>query len=68
MDTVVVHNLTLKVPNANNKYPTVRTVPRSNRKIVKRGKSNTQIHERSLYWLGTGTLIKSGGRESVVFA
>jgi hypothetical protein len=37
-------------------------------KNVKRGKSNTQIHERSLSWLGRGTLIKSGDVESVVFA
>jgi cytochrome c-type biogenesis protein CcmH/NrfF len=35
---------------------------------VKRGKSNTQIHEWSLSWLGRGTLIKRGGVESVVFA
>ena len=38
-------------------YRTV-TVPISNRKIVDRGKidtPNTQIHDRSLSWLGTGT-------------
>jgi len=37
-------------------YRTV-TVPISNRKIVDRGKidtPNTQIHDRSLSWLGTG--------------
>ena len=38
------------------KYHTVRTVPKSNIKIVERGKidtSNTQIHDRSLF--GTGS-------------
>ena len=25
------------------------------------GHPNIQIHDRSLYWLGTGTSIKSGG-------
>jgi len=42
---------------------TVGTVPKSNRKIVERGKIdtlNTQIYDRSLYWLGTGISIKSG--------
>jgi hypothetical protein len=46
----------------NQKYHTVRTVPKSNRKIVESGKIDTlNIHDRSLYWLGTGTSIKSGG-------
>jgi hypothetical protein len=48
----------------NRKYYTVRTVPKSNRKIVERVEidiSNRQIHDRSLSWLGTGTSIKSGG-------
>jgi len=45
------------------KYHMVGTVPKSNRKIVQRDKidiPNTQIHDRSLLWLGTGTSIKSG--------
>jgi hypothetical protein len=39
------------------------TVPISYRKIVERGKiytPNTQIHDSSLSWLGTGTVINSG--------
>jgi hypothetical protein len=39
-------------------------MPKSNIKIVERGKidtPNTQIHDCSLSWLSTGTLIKSGG-------
>jgi len=45
----------------NKKYHTVETVLKSNRKIVERGKidtTNTQRHDRSLSWLGTGTSIK----------
>ena len=45
------------------KYHTVRTVPKSNRKIAERGKidtPNTQIYDGSLFMLGTGTSIKSG--------
>ena len=45
------------------KYHTVGTIPKFNRKIVERGQidnPNTQIHDLSLSWLGTGTLIKSG--------
>ena len=45
------------------KYYTVGTFPESNIKIVERDKidiPNTQIHTRSLTWLGTGTLINSG--------
>jgi hypothetical protein len=43
------------VPKSNRKkqkYLTVGTVPRSNTKM---DKPNTQIHNRSLSWLGTGT-------------
>jgi len=39
-------------------------MPKSNRKIVKRGKlvtSITQILDHLLSWLDTGTAIKSGG-------
>ena len=45
------------------KYHTVTTVLKFNRKIAERGKIDspyTQIHDRSLSWLGTGTTIKSG--------
>jgi hypothetical protein len=41
----------------------VGTVPKSNKKIVERGKidtPNTHTHESSLSWLGTDTSIKSG--------
>ena len=41
------------------KYHTVGTVPKSNIKTVERGEIdslNIQIHDRSLSWLGTGTL------------
>lgn len=41
----------------NKSYRTVRTII----KVVKRGKldtTNTQTHDRSLIWLGIGTLIK----------
>jgi hypothetical protein len=44
--------------NFNKIYHTVRTFPKSNRKIVERGKidtPNTQIHDSLLFWLGTGT-------------
>ena len=50
-------------------YHTVGTFPKSNRKIVERGKfdtPNTQIHDDSPSWLGTGTLIKSGGDKLVL--
>jgi hypothetical protein len=44
----------------NEKYHSVGTVQKSNRKIVERNTStpNTQIHDRSLSWLGTGISIK----------
>ena len=46
----------------NQKYHTVRTVPKSNRKIVESGKIDTSnIHDHSLSWLGTATSMKSGG-------
>jgi uncharacterized pyridoxal phosphate-containing UPF0001 family protein len=43
------------------KYHTVGTIQKSNIKIVERGKIdtlNTQIHDRSVSCLGTGTSIK----------
>ena len=54
----------LKCKKKKKKYYTVGTVPKSNRKIVKRDKIDipiTQIHDHPLLWLGTGTSIKSGG-------
>jgi hypothetical protein len=44
----------------NRKYHAVGTVPKSNIKIIERGKidmPNTQIHARSPTWLGTYTSI-----------
>jgi len=41
------------------RYYKVETVAKSNRRKPNRY-SNTQIHDRSLPWLGTGTSIKSG--------
>ena len=49
-----------KIKNKNKKYDTFGTIPKSNIKIAKRGKIDsltTQIHDRSLSWLGTGTSI-----------
>ena len=49
---------------------TAGTIPKSNRKIVERDKidtSNTQVHDRSLSWCGTGTLINSGGVNFMYF-
>jgi len=46
------------------KYHIIGTVPKSNKKIVDRGKidtPNTIIHDRSLSMLGTGTSRKGGG-------
>ena len=45
-------------------YHTVGAIPKSNIKFVERGKSdtpNTQIHDRSLSWLGTSISIKQNG-------
>ena len=45
------------------------TIPKSNIKIVERGKIDipkTQIHDYSLSWLGTDTSIKSGGVKLVL--
>jgi hypothetical protein len=45
-------------------------IPKSNGKIVKRGRidtPNTQIHDRSRSWLGTGTLIKGDGVKLVLW-
>jgi hypothetical protein len=51
----------------NKKYHTVGTIPKSNIKIVERGIMyipNTQMHDRLLPWLDTGTSIISGGISS----
>jgi hypothetical protein len=48
-----------------NIYHTVRTFPKSNRKIVERSEidtTNTQIHDHSLSCLGTCTSIKKKWR------
>ena len=55
----------------NKTYHTVGTVLKSNRPIVKGGKfdtPNTTIHDRSLFWFGTGNYIKSGGVKLVLWA
>jgi hypothetical protein len=44
----------------NKKYDTVGKIPKSNIKIVERDKIDNpirHIHNRSLFWLGIGTLI-----------
>jgi hypothetical protein len=44
-------------------YHIVGIVPNYNRKKVEKGQidtPNTQIHDRSLFWLATGTSIKCG--------
>jgi hypothetical protein len=46
----------------------VGAVPKSNREILETGKvdtPNTQIHDRSLSWLDTCTLITRGSQEPV---
>ena len=50
---------------------TLGTIPKSNRKIVEKGKIdnlNTPVHDRSLSWLGAYTSIKSGGVKLVLRA
>ena len=47
------------------------TVPKSNRKIVERGKietPNTETHDSSLSWFGTVTSVKSVGVRLVLWA
>jgi hypothetical protein len=47
----------------NKKYHIVGAVPKSNIKISARGKidtPNTQVHDRTISWLDTGTSIRSG--------
>ena len=55
----------LTIQMNNNKYHTVRTVPKSNRKIVESdeiGTPNTHIHDRSLSLFCTSTSIKKSCR------
>jgi len=53
----------------NKKYHTVRTVPKSNRKIVERGKIDTLCTQLNVLPLScTGTSIKSGGAKLVLWA
>jgi hypothetical protein len=52
-------------------YHTLGTVPKSNKNITESDKIdilNTQIHDCSLSWLGTGTSIKSGRVKLVLLA
>ena len=55
----------------NKKYLTIGTIPKSNIKIVERGKINTpniKIHDRPLSWLGTGASIKGGVAKLALWA
>ena len=55
----------------NIKYHSVGTFPKSNRKIVERSKvdtPSTHIYDPLLPWLGTGTSIKGGGDELMLWA
>ena len=54
----------------NKNYHTLVTIPKSSIKIIERGKidtRNTQIHELSLSWFGTGTSIKSGSVKLILW-
>jgi hypothetical protein len=51
------------------KYYVIATIPKANIIIVDGGQidtSNTQAHGRSLFWLRTGTSIKSDGIKPVI--
>ena len=55
----------VEIKGKTKKIPHVGTVQKVNRKIVERdkiGTPNTQIHDLSFFWLGTGTSIKKSGR------
>jgi hypothetical protein len=48
--------------NKKKKKNTIGKVPKSNRKIIERGRIDTpniQIHDRLLSWLGTGTSVNN---------
>ena len=54
----------------NNKCHPVGTIPKSAIKILEKGKIdtlNTHILDRSFYWLGTDTSIKSDGVKVVLW-
>jgi hypothetical protein len=56
--SVYVINKIIRNQMKNTKYPTVRTISKSNIKTVERGiidTPNTKTHENSISWLGTGT-------------
>jgi hypothetical protein len=56
--SVYVINKIIRNQMKNTKYPTVRTISKSNIKTVERGiidTHNTKTHENSISWLGTGT-------------
>ena len=51
-------------------HVTIGRFPKSNRKIVERGKINTPstlIQDSSISWLGTSTSIKSGGLKLILW-
>ena len=60
-----------KMTSKNKNVDIVGTIPKSNIKIVERGKIDTpttHIYDRSRSWLGTGTSIKSSGVSLVLLA
>jgi hypothetical protein len=55
----------------NKKYHTVGGNPKSNIKIIERvifDTLNTQIHDRSIPWLGTSTTVKYGDVKLILLA
>ena len=60
----------IDITKMNNKeHHTVGTIPTSNMKIIERDEidiPSTNIDTRSLFWLATGTSIKSGGVKLVL--
>ena len=52
------------------KCNTVKTIPKSNIRIVEKYKIDTtnKIHDRSLSWLGTGTSVRSSVVKQVIWA
>ena len=61
------HKTKTNKKHQHSKYKTENTVgipTKSNRTIIEKSKSdtsNTQMHDRSFFWFGTGTSMKSGG-------
>jgi hypothetical protein len=61
--SVLLYYVIFKQLQKSKKSHTVRTVPKSNRKMVKRGQMytpKTEIYNRSLFLVDTVTLFKSG--------